>query len=367
METFLQILGVLCLVAIALLLLPVAWLAYKLWQIRRTFRNLMASLGEIDVAAVPPLRVHLRRVGKPDWEDRDRIELLAGPLRAAGFQDVGIFAVEPAPGLEVMALVHPQHEAYAAVYRQESLPGSPQTRVWLDIVSRYADGREVTYSTSEHVSLLDAPPYKQSQPLPGASAAELLERFLRERPPGARRPADAASFVECFESAWARECDWRAERGGLTEEEIRRLGSRDGGEASEEAISRVRMQWQVAINGHYQDQLQDAFLASGKVSAREWERYRDRIVFIHDRLSWDEVVRLASLGFGVDPDDEEDRGHPRWKEAERLAAGFAPREAFARMNELLDAPARFERIGQMTEPIAADAYLMPEMAYESEE
>jgi hypothetical protein len=361
MDLFLQTLGVLCLVGIALLLVPVAWLGYKLWQLQRNVRQLMASLGELDALTAPPLRIELHRVSKPNWTDRGQIEQLAGPLRAEGFADAGIFDAEPVVGLRLMALVHPRHEAYAVVYQQQG------QGVWLDVVSEYADGRVVSYSTNEHAGLLDPPPFKTSKSLPEATATELLARFLSERPAGARRPVAAASFVESFETAWARECDWRAERGGVTEDEIRRLTSRDGAKADDESIARIRQHWQTAINCHYQEQLMEAFLASGQVTAHEWEQFRDRVLFLHDKQSWDEVIQLASIGFDVDLDDEADRRRHDWDEIERLAAGLAPREAFQRINDRLPTDRRFQQIGQLTQPIPADVYVSPEEDFEDED
>ena len=354
MDTFLQILGILCLIAIALLLVPVAWLAYKFWQIRRAFRHFIAKAGELDVVAVPPMRVKLVRTSDPAWEDPDDVETLAAPLRAAGFAEIGAFEIEQGPEVTLLALVHRGNAAYAAVYEHADVG------TWLDLVSEYADGRIVTYTTSRQASQLDFPPFKLSRSLPDAEAAELLAAFLDERPRGERLPVDAASFVERFEAAWAREMDWRIARGGVTEDEVRRIAGKDGQQPDGSAIANVRRQWQVAINAFYQERLRDAFLASGQVSAREWERVRDRTLFIHDQLTWEQVTEIAAMGFGIDPEDQRERGSSRWQEAERLAAGFAPREAFRRINEQLPASRRYQKLGETNEPIAADVYAAPQ-------
>jgi hypothetical protein len=97
-------------------------------------------------------------------------------------------------------------------------------------------------------------------------------------------------------------------------------------------------------------------LAPGKVSAQEWEKIRHRVRFIHDKLDWDSL--LASCG--VHPDGCEDSKERRTQtEAERLAAALAPREAFARINDLLPEVRRAKKIAEVAEPIAADVYLMP--------
>jgi hypothetical protein len=361
MDTLLQILGVLCLIAIAILLVPVAWLAYKLWQIRQAFRHFIAKVGELEGFLVPPMRVKLKGTSDPSWEDADEVEALAAPLRTAGFAEIGAFEIEQWPDVTLLALMHRGNAAYAAVYEH------PELGTWLDLVSEYADGRIVTYTTSRKAGQLELPPFKLSRSLPDAEAGELLAAFLDERPRGERLPVDAASFVERFEAAWAREMDWRIARGGVTEDEVRRLAGKDGQQPDVSAIAKIRQQWQYEINAFYQERLQDAFLASGQVSAREWERVRDRTLFIHDQLTWEQVTEIAAMGFGIDPDDQHDRASSRWQEAERLAAGFAPREAFRRINEQLPASRRYQRLGETSEPIAADVYATPEFDREGDE
>jgi hypothetical protein len=361
MDTLLQILGVLCLIAIALLLVPVTWLAYKLWQIRRAFRHLIAQAGELEGFLVPPMRVKLDRTNDPAWENAGEVEAFAAPLRSAGFKEIGAFEIEPWPGVRLLALMHSGNAAYAAVYEHSG------AGTWLDLVSEYADGRVVTYTTSRQAGQLDAPDFKLLKCLPDADAGELLAAFLDERPRGERLPVDAASFAGRFESAWSREMDWRAGRGGATDDECRRLALDDGGQPDPKAIAAIRQRWRLSLNAFYQERLQDAFLASGQVSARDWERVRDRTLFIHDQLTWEQVTEIAAMGFGIDPDDQRDSASSHWQEAERLAAGFPPREAFRRINEQLPVSRRYQKLGETSDPIAADVYATPDFDREGVE
>jgi hypothetical protein len=86
---------------------------------------------------------------------------------------------------------------------------------------------------------------------------------------------------------------------------------------------------------------------------------RDRVQFVHDNLEWAEVVEMCGLGTDdcADHDQHSEKVSP---EADRLAAAFPPRVAFGRINELLKPERRFEKLGELQEPIAADVYLAPE-------
>ncbi len=352
MDTFLQVLGIACLAMLGLIGLVMLWFVWKCWGAWREFRVLTKSMGTLWAGDVPPFRVKLERVDRPTWADRDQIEFLAGPLRKAGFVDLGIFDVTPSQ-IRLLALASEKSSIYAAILQH------PQSGVHLELVTAYADGTDCTYHTSEVACLLDQWPFKKIKALPDLGAGELLERLLAERPQKAMLPATVEAFSDLYESLWAREFDWRIARGGLTAEEIRRLASANGGGVSEEDVRVVQRHWRLSINAHYHVELQRRFLASGRYSAVEWERMRDRVRFVHDNLEWDEVVAMCGLGT--------DDCYPILEysekisaEVDRLAAAFPPREAFARINELLKPEQRFEKLYELEQPVPAAVYLSPE-------
>ena len=353
METFLQILGIIFLAFLCVIGLAVLWLVWKVWGWWRQFQVLTKSMRALAAGAVPPFRVKLEKVDRPTWADRDQIEFLAGPLRKAGFVDLGIFDVTPSL-FRLLALASTKDNIYAAVYQH------PESGVHLDLVTAYQDGTFCTYSTSKQAGLLDQPQFKTTKSLPEFRAADLLKRFLAERPQKAMLPATAEAFPELFESFWAREFDWRIARGGVTDEEIQRVAGKDGGSISEENVRLIKLEWRQSINAHYYVELQQNFLATSLVTASQWEQMRDRVHFVHDNLEWAEVVEMC--GLGTDDCAADDKHSAELSpEADRLAAAFPPRVAFGRINELLKAERRFEKLGELAKPITADVYLSPEL------
>jgi hypothetical protein len=354
METFLQILGIIFLAFLCVIGLVILWIVWKVWGWWRQFQVLTKSMGALAAGAVPPFRVKLTKVDRPTWADRDQIEFLAGPLRKAGFVDLGIFDVTPSL-FRLLALASTKDNIYAAVYQH------PESGVHLDLVTAYQDGTFCTYSTSKQAGLLDQPQFKTTKSLPEFRAAELLKRFLAERPQQAMLPATAEDFPHLFESFWARDFDWRIARGGVSDAEIRRVAALDGSEISDEAAQMIKLQWRGAIRAFYDEQLQQSYLATGNVSAQEWEKVRDRVRFVHDKLDWDSL--MASCG--VHPDGCEETEDPKQRtiqtEAERLAAALPPREAFARINDLLPEDRRAKKVAEVTQPITADVYLSPKL------
>jgi hypothetical protein len=211
--------------------------------------------------------------------------------------------------------------------------------------------------------------------LPGLGAKELLDRFLADRPQGEKRPSPPGEFADRLQHAYAEEMDWMAERGGPSEEEIRAVAGADGSEVAPETVRLIQMGWRRHFNEFRAEQLRERLLATGGVSAAEWETIRERLVFVHDRLEADEL--LGYFGVAVAEDDEEPEDEEQDAEAERdeeeeaelrrekelraiAASGCPAREAFARMNAAMPAARQYKKHGEVDQPLPADVWLQPE-------
>ncbi|MCC7491386.1 MAG: hypothetical protein IT204_03520 [Fimbriimonadaceae bacterium] len=207
----LMVLGALTLVA--LLLLGVAW-----WRIRRTLRRL-GEVCEGLVDETTPGRITLQPDDDPEWDDDDWAAEQIALLTAAGFEPCGTFGVDPMPGLLLAALVHPAESTYAVIYEL------PAVCRWVELVTCYDDDGMLTVSSSPHLENLDAMPGRERVVDLEADSAGLLELWRAAVRPTGRRPAKAEWFVAEFEQAYAAEMAWRDQRGGPTEEEVRRIAA----------------------------------------------------------------------------------------------------------------------------------------------
>ena len=156
------------------------------------------------------------------------------------------------------------------------------------------------------------------------------------------------------------------ERGGFTETEIRstpgfKLLNHDTGD---DQIKQVHAMQQTQVHLWLQTKLKENFRARANVPAAKWRKIEDRLIFIHDRLTHEEVFGIFT-GF-LDWDDE-DADQQRSDDAEKFSHEGTAREAFARMAPLLPANRQVKKVGHLTEPIAADVYLTPEDTDEEDE
>ncbi len=143
--------------------------------------------------------------------------------------------------------------------------------------------------------------------------------------------------------------DWRASRGGPTNDEVRRIA---GGTYDEKVIEATRE----ILSAQAAEQLafacQEHFLKESAMSALEWERIRHRLVIIHDRLSHERA--LSPLNDRI----EDDSSLPLLTDDE--IASMTVRNAFNRANNRLVEGKRLEKIGEVEKPLGADIYVARE-------
>ena len=335
MRLVLQILGV----VFVLLLLAVVLV---ILVIRQKLRGLASDLSDM-VSAAPPLRITLLPADQPSWEDQAAVRRYADPLPHFGFVDAGHFLVEETPGLELLAFVQPEHDICAVVYEH------PAAGVILDMVTRYADGTAITYTTTLQGGELRERPGHPKVRLPEADSEQLYRRMLADRPQGETVPVAPEEFAQVFEQAYADEMDWRLSLGGASEDEILAIAGSSGMEVSDDEVEATRQLQAMQALGLLQDALHEHFAEETTMSVAEWERVEDELVFIHDRMSLDQAREWFQEWTG------EDLG--AWEE---VPAAQSPRALFAALNDRLPADRRMRLVGTVAQPVEADVYAPPE-------
>lgn len=356
MKLFLIIVGALVTGFVVCLLILILWLRWMMRKLGGSLEDQLGNLVEAMERNIPPFRIKLERLPAIDWQQPDQAAALIEPLRQAGFAEVGSFAIQPGD-MVLQAFCRPSDSIYAVVYQH------PKVGVWLDLITRYQDGSRITYCTQRD-SLLDRPEHTMARYYEAMPASELLSRFLAERPSKPMESLSAEAFVGHFEQAYAESMDWMMARGGPTEAEIRRQCEQGGKECNPVIVGTIRKLWIAAIEAFYDRQLKERFLADAQPPAARWEEIRERLVFVHDRLSPEQLESLCEHEF-----DEEDGEDGEEGDADLLAKSTAlavsdgsvsPRVAFARWNAAVERERRYEKIGELAEPLAADVYLSPD-------
>jgi hypothetical protein len=226
-----QIIGVLC-VLFLLFIVIVAWVIKS--KLSKALKSFEGAIG-----STTPSLIHLTKRGSIEWSRAGEAKAIIEPLQKLGFTAVGNFEINEMAGVQLMAFTHSGHNAYAVVYEH------PVAGVWVDIYSRYLDGQELkgcTYSNVHHPgsNQVDTQPNRKSVKVPHLDVDSLFARFINERPAYELEPVQPEKFAALFESAYADEMEWRKSRGGVTEDEVRRVAAATGRNVDDATVKEVQ-------------------------------------------------------------------------------------------------------------------------------
>ena len=337
MQLFLQILGAIFLLLI--LTVVVAFLTIRS-KIRKFVKTLEAMSKSI---IVNPSRIHLTPLVEASWDAPETMQALIDGLNGLGFEKAGDFEVDELHGLRMEGWVNPTASATCVFFED------PEGETWIDLFTKYPDGSRFTITSNPESEGMAQPPGHLVKCVPSLSTRELYAQFLLERPDKPSSPVSAASFVEAYERDYAEEMDWRNSQGGPTEDEIRHVAAIAGAPYDDSVIKAAHDLTEREALDELAETLREHFLEESKISAVEWERVRDLVVLVHDRMT---------------PEIFEEAVGP-WLEQDELPEvndqpGSRPREVFARLNEQLPAHDQFKRLGTVSTPIEADVYTAPQ-------
>lgn len=351
MDTLLTILAILGIAVLAFLLILLVLGLWLVLKVRRLTRELPASLQALQqaqdamaqaqgaMAQAQPTRIHLKPEPGPAWKEAGKVQAAQAELARLGYQPAGDYVCAEMPALRLAGLFHPGAQLYAVIYEMAPIG------VWCDVVARFAEGGSLTCTNSPHAGVLDPRPGhdKRCDPLLDIAA---LHRLAMDGIGGrACRPCSAEAFAADCEAAYADETDWRTARGAPTEEEMRRVAERNGQAISDQdlrtAAAMQRTQWAERLRGVLLLRLREA----GRIPAGMRSEYEERLRFVHDRMTAEEVDELVREAADPLP--------------EAPAAGTA-RQRFRALNDALPPARRFTLHAELAEPLPAEAWLPPD-------
>lgn len=356
LKTILAIIGG---IVVSIVLLLVLGLFVVRWKLRKLVNQYKGMAEAAAVSGngqfVPPMRIRLRPDNGHEWLNSEWIKSLGDEISDKGFVRIGTFSTVPET-LPFEAWHDPQRSIYATINEH------PSNEVWLDFVSLGQNGSMFTFSSGRG-DQFPRPDNVVLEHMTDAEPIELLESFLDNRPDLPAIQTSAESFPSAFEEAWQRVMDFRVEQGTPSEDEIRRLCFADPEDADDEAVKQIHEMWQLEIGNARRRQVREAFLTNSGLTALEWDRMRDRAIFVFDELPAMEIAEIMIDGGRIDDFDDE-YGDPFDAIEDRvneLMGELSTREIFAKLNAEQNPDDRFEKIGEVSEPVPADVYLGPEI------
>jgi hypothetical protein len=344
MGTFLQIIGAL---AIGLVLLIVAGIFYLRWRINRFATGEAARLmniGQVGLAA----RIGLKPLSEP-FHHPERIEGLIAEIAALGYREIGRYSVPEMPTVQLWAGVHSEDGSGASVVDHAMI----EPFFELCFVSSDEDLHTLTVTTNATHNPGHVRPGSRVIADVGFAPTAARSELLRCAGDENYRRFDAENFEEIFVDLYARQMDFILAKGGPTEADMRREAARMPGlpELDEQQMQAALRMSRASHHEALEDAIIDRFLKRFDLPAHEWERLRERVIVIHDKMNSEEICEYA-LGHVSEEVDE--------IEVERILLVSESRTvAFDALQALLPMSLRHRLIGRTDEPVGAALYEQP--------
>lgn len=334
---------------VAIIVLVIAVVVFIRWKFSRLLKNMMDAAVSAS-GAVPPFRItlSLKEADEEDddsWTHEKDMSELTSDFESAGFTQIGDYDVEGLP-LQVRGFQQQEHRAYGVIYDHVA------AGTWCDVVRRYEDETTWTVSSGK-LHGMDSAPWHTPNFLSGESVSLLLKKLLETSPETGHLNAGADLFVERFESAYKREMNWRIERGGATEQEIRRIAEMNGQECSAEHVEQIQKQWKSAIGSFLSARALMTWRKESAIPLREYNRIAENLVVVHNRLTDEQIFDLA---YDPEVDDEDERAEELSGKVKEWCLAQSPIRAFGKMLTEQNTEAQWKQIGEVQKPVKAEIW-----------
>ncbi|MDM8551819.1 hypothetical protein QUF72_17180 [Desulfobacterales bacterium HSG2] len=334
MSTFLQIMGGIFLFIIIAVVAVILYFRFKWLKLVDQL-----SLAEI----LTPFRIHTVPDVSPDWLEEKAVDKAISAFHSLGFTDVGPFRIEEMPMIKLFGLIHTQEQVMAVVYKHESVG------TWSDVVVEYESGEEFTVSNAPTGEELDTRPDVRKLFDETWDEIQLFRTVIQERKPGPFKSVSVKDFPRTFEKSYAEDMAWRNRR-GTTKKEIRRVAGNMDIQTSKSHIDEAYAVSLEETVERLNEECIQQFIETTDMSVSEWEKIRDRIFIIHEKIPPNMLPEYVDAYIGFSEDQIE--------EMESLIDPDMPVcELFQQINESLPDDMKSRKVGEVSEPVRGDIYV----------
>lgn len=150
-------------------------------------------------------------------------------LDACGLKRIGTYRIDPL-NVIASAFSNPGEHICCVIYHH------PAVGCFVDMVCKSTSGKSFTATNAPTGGALDHREGQEKHYDKTLAIPALFELAKSRRPEGPYDDYTAENFISKFETAYAEDMDWRARRGGVTKEEVRRQAAESGKPYSEATI-----------------------------------------------------------------------------------------------------------------------------------
>jgi hypothetical protein len=332
----LQGIGLAALIVVGIIVLGLAWFAFKIY---RMVKGGMAGGGG--------MAARIRLVEATDEDEgthANETAALISHFESLGFQRAGRFRVDELQGLILDALIKPEEEMAAAIYDHPNFPS------FYDVTAIDHDGNCFTITTSPLSHPDNVPAGSQVTIALGLPVQDAVRRMRAERPEGNWLTIERDNVVPAIEDTYAKSMDFQIGKGTISEAYVRQIAAVTNPKAklTQEMIEQAIKQHEIGLRGLIDEACIANFLKTHSLPAAEWERARDNVIVVHDRM---ETADIKALIDPYMPDDQE---------AKLPREPLPPQEMFLKYLEKYRLMGKFKYLGAVETPVSARLFRAPD-------
>lgn len=330
----LQGIGLAALIVVGIVVLGLAWFAFKIY---RMVKGAMAGGG--GMAA----RIRLIEA-EDEGTHANETAALVSHFESMGFQRAGRYRVDELQGLMLDALIKPEEEMAAAIYDHPNFPA------FYDVTAMDHSGNCFTITTSPLSHPDNVPAGSKVVIAQGLPVQDAVRRMRAERPEGNWQTIETENVVAAIEDAYARSMDFQIRKGTISEAYVRQIAAVSNPKAklTDEMIAQAIKQHELGLKGLIDEACIANFLKTHDLPAAEWERTRDHVIVVHDRMETADIKAL------IDP------YMPEGQEAKMPREPLPPQEMFLKYLEKYRLMAKFKYLGAVESPVPARLFRAPD-------
>ncbi|MBU2987080.1 hypothetical protein KO528_17065 [Saccharophagus degradans] len=278
---FLQILGVIFLVVLVVV-------AFYGWKIYRFVKRQAKTDTVVAMSVLPAQDMELEPAVVDEWKEKERLGFMEAELKKIGAGHTGYFCVYMGSAIVKLSIWNIKGQAMAVIYEAASEQDENTVMFFYEVACKLASG-SVCVTSNPHAEYDSRPAghiisYVQSDSILG-----LVKALKANIPVGGKLQKindPKEFFLECYEdiSEWG----WRAEQ--LTSEKTQQTLAAVGVDVNDELMSDlIEYGKKYSIEVHV-NKARRRFAERSGLSASQWEKIRDKLVYINEKMGVDELI-----------------------------------------------------------------------------
>ncbi|WP_341501877.1 hypothetical protein [Gallaecimonas sp. GXIMD4217] len=339
----LQILGVIFLVVLLAIGLFV-------WRVYRQIKRHGGSDLAVAMSVLPSQSLELEPANRDDWQEQERLAHTEGELKKIGARHLGYFCTESGLASIRISLWDIKDQAVAALYEaQADIDGSHVS--FIQEVACRIDAGSVCITSNPHASY-DHRPKEHIIAFNESPSIIAFIKALKDELPAGKKPLkidDARDFfISCYEDT--AEWSWRKEQlaSDRTQQTLAAVGVKVTDDLMAELIE-IGENYAVQTNVNRARRL---LAKQTTLSVEQWEKVRDRLVFINERMQSHHLLDALYELAGDLTENQEQVLEGFERNSDELVD---PISAFQMLVSALDLKAK--RVAKLDSPVKTECYL----------